>query len=99
MTVRHIVTWKLATEDPTTKSAHAAAIVEGLRSLVGVVTEIRTLDAGSDVTGGGNWDVALTADFDDSDALARYQADASHQEVARFIRSVIADQTAVDFIL
>lgn len=97
MTVRHVVTWQLAADDPTIKSAHAAAIVEGLRSLLGVVTEIRALDAGVDITGEGNWDVALIADFDDSDALARYQADPAHQDVARFIRSVIANQTAVDF--
>ena len=97
MTVRHVVTWQLAADDPTTKSAHAAAVVEGLRSLFGVVTEIRALDAGVDITGKGNWDVALIADFDDSEALARYQADPAHVEVARFIRSVIASQTAVDF--
>jgi hypothetical protein len=97
MTVRHVVTWRLAAEDPTTRAAHAAAVVEGLRSLLGVVTEIRILDAGVDVTGNGNWDVALIADFDDSDALARYQVHPAHVEVARFIRSVIANQTAVDF--
>lgn len=97
MTLRHVVSWQVASEDPATKREHAAAIADRLRSLVGVVGEIRSLHAGVDVVGGGNWDVVLIADFDDREALDRYQVHPSHQEVAAFIRSVVAQRMAVDF--
>jgi Stress responsive A/B Barrel Domain len=97
MTLRHVVSWQLAANDPVIKAQHAEAIVTGLTSLVGVVDEIRALHAGADVAGGGNWDVVLVADFDDLDAVGRYQAHPSHQEVAAFIRSVVAQRMAVDF--
>lgn len=97
MTLRHVVSWRLAAEDAPTKAGHAAAIVSGLRSLVGVVDDIRSLDAGTDIAGGGNWDVVLIADFDDLDAVARYQVHPAHEKVAGYIRSVVAERMAVDF--
>jgi len=97
MTVRHVVSWQLAASDPVTKAQHADAIVAGLTSLVGVVDEIRALHTGVDIAGGGNWDVVLVADFDDLEAVGRYQVHPSHQEVAGFIRSVVAQRMAVDF--
>ena len=97
MTVRHVVSWQLASSDPVTKAQHADDIVAGLESLVGVIDEIRELHAGTDIAGGGNWDVVLVADFDDLEAVGRYQVHPSHQEVAGFIRSVVAQRMAVDF--
>lgn len=97
MTVRHVVSWQLAASDPAVRAEHADAIVRGLRSLVGVVGEIKALHAGTDIAGGGNWDVVLVADFDDLDAVGRYQVHPSHQDVAGFIRSVVAQRMAVDF--
>ncbi len=97
MTVRHVVSWQLASSDPVTKAQHADTIVAGLGSLVGVVDDIRTLHAGTDIAGGDNWDVVLIADFDDLEAVGRYQVHPSHQEVAGFIRSVVAQRMAVDF--
>jgi hypothetical protein len=97
MTIRHVVSWQLSAADPATRTEHAEAIARGLRSLVGVVDEIRTLSAGTDVAGGSNWDVVLVADFDDLDAVSRYQVHPAHQEVAEFIRSVVAQRMAVDF--
>lgn len=96
MTIRHVVSWKLAATDPAEKAEHAAQIVSGLESLVGVVGEIRSLQVGADVAGDGNWDVALIADFDDLTAVARYQVNREHQKVAAFIRSVVAERMAVD---
>jgi hypothetical protein len=96
MTIRHIVTWQLAATDPVQKAEHATAIVDGLRSLVGVVGDIRSLHTGTDVAGGGNWDVALVADFDDLEAVERYQVHPEHQKVAGFIRSIVAARSCVD---
>lgn len=96
MTIRHVVSWKLAATDPAEKAEHASQIVSRLESLVGVVDEIRSLQVGADVAGDGNWDVALIADFDDLTAVARYQSHPEHQKVGAFIRSVVAQRMAVD---
>ncbi|HZJ40471.1 MAG TPA: Dabb family protein [Demequina sp.] len=96
MSIRHVVSWRLATTDAAEREEHAARIVAGLESLVGVVDEIRSLTAGTDVAGGDNWDVVLIADFDDMDAVARYQAHPEHQKVGAYIRSVAQSRMAVD---
>lgn len=96
MSIRHVVSWRLAATDPAEKAEHAARIVAALESLVGVVAEIRSLTAGVDVAGGDNWDVVLIADFDDLDAVVRYQVHPAHQKVGTFIRSVVSQRMAVD---
>lgn len=98
MTIRHVVTWRLAATDDTVKAEHAAAIRAGLEGLPGVVDDIRSLEVGvNDVPSDGNWDLVLIADFDDADALARYARHPEHQKVAAFIRSVTDQRSAVDF--
>ena len=97
--IRHIVSWQLAPVDPAEKAAAAAGIAARLEALVGVVDEIRALRVGFDVAGGTNWDVVLIADFDDMDAVARYQAHPEHQKVGTFIRSVVSQRMAVDITI
>jgi hypothetical protein len=97
MSIRHVVSWQLAATDPAEKAEQAARIVAGLRALVGVVPDIRSLEMGTDAVGGGNWDVVMIADFDDVEALSRYQVHPEHQKVAGFIRSVVAARSCVDF--
>jgi len=96
MTIRHVVSWRLAATDPAEKADHAARIAAALESLVGVIDEIRSLTVGADVAGGDNWDVVLIADFDDLDAVARYQVHPEHQKAGAFIRTVVAQRMAVD---
>jgi hypothetical protein len=97
--IRHIVSWQLAAADPAEKSAAAAGIATRLESLVGVVDEIRSLQVGADVAGGTNWDVVLVADFDDLDAVSRYQVHPAHQLAGAYIRSVVSARMAVDIIV
>ncbi|TFC80277.1 Dabb family protein [Cryobacterium cheniae] len=97
--IRHIVSWQLAASDPEEKAAAAAGIADRLEGLVGVVDEIRSLRVGFDVAGGTNWDVVLIADFDDLDAVSRYQAHPAHQAAGTFIRSVVSSRMAVDVLV
>lgn len=98
MTIRHVVAWKLAAEDPETRAEHAAEIVRRLDALVGVVPSIRALSAGANVAyPDGNSDVAIVADFDDLQGLEDYQVHPAHQEIVGYVRSVVAGRMAVDF--
>ena len=98
MTLRHVVTWKMAAEDPAERSEHAAGIAARLQGLVGVVPSVRALSTGVNALDlAGNWDVTLVADFDDAAGLDAYQVHPAHQEVVAYVRSVAGGRSAVDF--
>ena len=100
MTIRHIVSWRLATEDAQERDAQAAEVARRLVALDGQVPGMLAITAGANtVLPGSNWDVALVADFDSVEALDGYQKHPAHLEAAGYIRSVAADRVAVDFEL
>ncbi|WP_448262169.1 Dabb family protein [Microbacterium aurum] len=95
--IRHIVAWKLTTTDPAERAEQAQKIATDLRALRGVVPSIIDISVGPDIVGGGNWDVALVADFADQAGLDAYQTHPDHQAVVGYVRSVVGDRVAVDF--
>ena len=98
MTIRHVVAWKLAAEDAGERAADAAEVARRLNALDGVVPQLRSISAGANSAyPDTNWDVTLVADFDSLAALEEYQVHPAHEEVAAFIRSVVASRVAVDF--
>lgn len=100
MTIRHVVTWKLADEDAAQRRQQATEVARRLNALDGVVPQLRSISAGANsVYPDANWDVALVADFDSVEALEQYQMHPAHEEAAAFIRSVVASRVAVDFEL
>ena len=94
--IRHIVAWRLASQDPAERAAQAQKMSDDLGALRGVVPSLLEITVGPDVLGGGNWDVALIADFADQAGLDGYQTHPSHQAVVGFVRSVVADRVCVD---
>lgn len=98
MTIRHVVTWKLASEDAAERARQAAEVARRLNALDGVVPQLRSVSAGANTAFPDvNWDVTLVADVDSLDALAEYQVHPAHEEVAAYIRSVVSARVAVDF--
>ncbi|WP_159501724.1 Dabb family protein [Microbacterium sp. 18062] len=99
MTIRHIVAWKLATDDASERAEQAQRITGDLLALRDVVPGILDISVGPDVVGGGNWHVALVADFADAEALDAYQVHPAHQAVGGYVRSVASERAAVDIEL
>lgn len=99
MTIRHVVVWKLATDDAEVKAEQAAKIAASLVALATVIPQIASISAGAEALYAENADVALVADFADRAALEAYQQHPAHQEVGAYIRSVVSDRVAVDFEL
>lgn len=98
MSIRHVVTWKLASEDAAERAEQAAEVARRLNALDGVVPEIRAISAGANaVYPDANWDVTLVADFDSVEALEKYVVHPAHEEAAVYIKSVVASRVAVDF--
>lgn len=96
--LRHVVTWKLASEDAAERGQQAAEVARRLNALDGVVPQLRSISAGANsVYPEANWDVTLVADFDSIEALEQYQVHPAHEEAAVYIRSVAASRVAVDF--
>lgn len=100
MTLRHIVSWKMNGEDAAERAEQAAGLRDRLLALPPIVPEIRSMQVGvNDAGPADNFDVVLIADFDDDDALGRYQVHPEHQKVVAYVRSVTAGRSAVDFHL
>lgn len=98
MSIRHVVSWKLAAEDDDERAAHAAEVARRLMALEGVIPQLLSISAGANVAyPESNWDVTLVADFADIAALEEYQVHPAHEEVVAYVRSVVASRVAVDF--
>ncbi|MFF1540648.1 Dabb family protein [Microbacterium sp. NPDC058269] len=98
MTIRHVVTWKLAAEDAAERGAQAVEVARRLNALDGVVPQLLSISAGANTAyPETNWDVTLVADFASIAAIEAYQVHPAHAEIAAYIRSVVASRVAVDF--
>ena len=96
--IRHVVTWKLSSEDAAERASQAAEVARRLNALDGVVPQLLSISAGANsVYPDANWDVTLVADFDSVEELEAYQVHPAHEKVAVYIRSVVASRVAVDF--
>ncbi|MFE6735550.1 Dabb family protein [Microbacterium sp. NPDC057650] len=96
--IRHVVMWKLASEDASERAEQAAEVARRLNVLDGVVPQLRAVNAGANaVPIDSNWDVALVADVESTEDLEAYQVHPAHVEAAGYIRSVVASRVAVDF--
>ena len=91
--LKHVVTWKMKEEN---KAENMKKIKEMLEALVGVIEEIKSLQVGINENG-GEYDIILITDFENKEALATYDAHPSHQEVRKFVRSVVETRIAVDY--
>ncbi|MFJ4173279.1 Dabb family protein [Microbacterium sp. NPDC089696] len=97
MSIRHVVSWKIAAEDPVVRAEQAAEVARRLNALDGVVPQIRSIWAGAnDAYPDSNWDVTLVADFASIEELEQYQVHPAHEEVVAYVRSVVSGRVAVD---
>ncbi len=98
--IRHVVMWRLATDDSAQKAAQIDTLRDRFSALVGVIPGTRSLEIVADVDRtDGNWDVALIGDYDDHAALDAYQVHPAHQEVAAYVRSLVTARVCIDFEL
>ncbi|MCL2514692.1 MAG: Dabb family protein [Microbacteriaceae bacterium] len=99
MTLRHIVTWTLASDDAAQRRADAEGVRARLVALKGIVPSIIDIDVVIDeVDERTTNSVAVVADFADAAGLEAYAVHPTHLEAAAFVGSVVntASRTAVD---
>jgi hypothetical protein len=87
-------TWKPEVTDEQKKR-----VAEELSRLPGVVPSIRAYAMGSDLgVNEGNWEFAVSGDFDDLDGYLAYRDDPTHRAIiAEHIQPIIATRAAVQF--
>lgn len=96
--IRHIVSWKLTGTDIAEVDAQVERIAADLESLVGRIAEIRSIQVVRNVVNPRqNFDAAVIADFDDTDALLRYIEHPAHVEASAYLKSVTAQRACVDY--
>ena len=91
--LKHVVTWKVKEEN---KQENMEKMKKMLEALVGVIDEIKSLQVGINENG-GEYDIILITDFENKEALQTYDAHPNHQEVRKFVRSVVESRVAVDY--
>ncbi|MBU5626571.1 Dabb family protein [Oscillibacter sp. MSJ-2] len=92
--IRHIVMWKFR---PGT-AAEQSQFLEGLRSLQGVIPQLKKSEVAVNV-GEGNYDAVLVSEFESLEDLAMYKKDPRHVAVSSLCKSIREDRVAVDYEL
>lgn len=89
-----LVRWKEGTSD-----AAKRAVAEALAGLPSEIAGVRDMRMGADLgLRPGNFDFAVTADFDDEDAYLFYRDHPAHQQiVVDLIRPVMAERAGILF--
>ncbi len=90
--IKHIVMWKFREG----KEDDAAAFLDSLRHLYGVIPEILQLQAGQNLANGEAYDAALIADFHSTEELEHYRNDPRHVAVLALYKDIFLERTAMD---
>ena len=96
--IRHIVEFKLASDDPAQMVEDAAGIRSRLSALVGVVPGLQSVEVGNDLgLVDTHWNVVLVSEHDSNADLEGYQAHPAHKEASAWIATVTSDRKIVDY--
>ena len=98
--VRHVIIWTL--RDDLTEQEKTNALIKskrGLERLRGRIDGLERIKVQIDNLESSNADMMLDSSFTDEAALAAYQKNPEHLEVAEFIRSVVSDRKCIDYVV
>jgi hypothetical protein len=100
MTLRHVVTWKVAGDTQQERDRIKAELRDRLMTLPPQIDVIGRFEVGVNGLGAAdNFDVVLISEFDDEDALHAYIEHPVHQEVVAFVRANTVNRSGVDYTL
>lgn len=92
--VKHIVMWRIKDKNQEVMNK----IKVDLEALKGKIDEIKAFEVGINFNpSDAAFDVVLYSEFEDEEALDRYQKNPDHLKVAEFIRGAVIDRVVVDY--
>ncbi len=99
--IKHIVMWRLkerALDNDRETNAHQ--LKERLEALRGKVPGMLSLEVGLDLSGDPDAaHVVLYSEFEDQDALERYQRHPDHEAVKPFVKEIRSERRVVDYAI
>ena len=97
--VKHVVMWTLAEfAEGVGKEANLVEVKKRLEGLKASINGIHSLDVGINFnTTEDAFDIVLVTEFEDREALARYQDHPEHVKVREFLRKVRLKHGVVDY--
>lgn len=100
MTLRHVVMMKMDAASALERSEKAETLAVALRALRPHIEQVVALSVGLNIVENpGNWDLALTVDVEDEEALEVYRHHPEHLKVAKLIQELVVDRCAVDYLV
>lgn len=91
--IRHIVMWKFKEGEDESKKK----FLEGLKSLYGVIPEIKYMEVKDSIIDNNDFDACLISDFESLEDLNTYKVDPRHVKVSELCKSIRVDRAAIDF--
>ncbi|MDP4184545.1 MAG: Dabb family protein [Bacteroidota bacterium] len=97
--IKHIVLFKLKEFESLHEKAEVLKeIKNGLEALIHKVEVLRFIEVGLNFElDSANYDICLTTHFDTVDDMNAYQVHPDHQEVSKYIKSVLVQRACVDY--
>ena len=98
--IRHIVMFKFHEEaQGRTKAENLAIAKDMLEKLMGVVPTLRSMDVqlNDKAASADNYDIILTAEYDDMEGLNAYVVHPAHKEVGKFMGKVRISRASIDY--
>ena len=95
--VKHMIVWKLK-EEFKDRDSRKIAIKERLEGLVGKVPGLREMHIYFDPMAGSSGDLFMDSTFEDASALAAYQKNFLHLEIANtLVRPAVEQRLSFDY--
>lgn len=97
--IKHIVMWRLKeVADGATKQENAENLKGKLESLRDKIKEIKSLEVGINVNPSeAAFDIVLYSEFENNEALQKYQNHPEHKKIVDFVTRVRTDRCVVDY--
>ena len=97
--IKHIVMWRFKPEaEGKSKKENMEIVRDGLYALTPVISEIKKMDVGFDISGtDASADLCLITEFDSTAALKIYADHPKHLEIAGYVRKVTETRVVLDY--
>jgi hypothetical protein len=93
--IKHVVMWKFKEGE----EARMETFLSGLRGLLGVIPELKSLEIGVGCRNEDAYDAIMISEFDSYEALAIYQNDPRHKKVSALCKEIRVSRASVDYTI
>lgn len=96
--IRHVVMWKFKENaEGKSKKENMEWVREHLYALVPIISEIKKMEIGFDITGSDmSMDLMLLTEFDSVEDMKKYAVHPEHLKVSKYVCSVVETRVVLD---